>query len=37
VIIHIFQPDKREFYDLESLWRDAPIVPFEDKSAPART
>ncbi|MEX1111496.1 MAG: ribosome silencing factor [Chthoniobacterales bacterium] len=31
VIIHIFQPDKREFYDLESLWRDAPRVRFEDK------
>ena len=30
VIIHIFQPDKRDFYDLESLWRDAPEVPFED-------
>ena len=36
VIIHIFQPDKRDFYDLESLWRDAPVVPFEDKSVPAR-
>jgi ribosome-associated protein len=31
VIIHIFQRDKRDFYDLESLWRDAPVVPFEDK------
>lgn len=30
VIIHIFQPDKRSFYDLESLWRDAAEVPFED-------
>lgn len=30
VIIHIFQPEKRAFYDLESLWRDAPVVPFED-------
>ena len=36
VIIHIFQPDKRDFYDLESLWRDAPRVPFEDKGAPVR-
>ena len=33
VIIHIFQRDKRDFYDLESLWRDAPVVPFEDKPA----
>lgn len=30
VLVHIFQPDKREFYDLESLWRDAERVPFED-------
>lgn len=30
VLVHIFQPDKRAFYDLESLWRDAPRVPFED-------
>lgn len=35
VLVHIFQPDKRAFYDLESLWRDAPLVPFED-AAPAR-
>lgn len=34
VLIHVFQPDKREFYDLESLWRDAPVVPFEDTAAP---
>jgi ribosome-associated protein len=33
VIIHIFQPDKRAFYDLESLWRDAPAVPFADEPA----
>ena len=30
VLIHIFQGEKRDFYDLESLWRDAPVVPFED-------
>ncbi|MFZ4484422.1 MAG: ribosome silencing factor [Chthoniobacterales bacterium] len=30
VLIHVFQADKRAFYDLESLWRDAPVVPFED-------
>ena len=34
VLIHIFQGEKRDFYDLESLWRDAPVVPFEDKPAP---
>ncbi len=26
VIVHIFSPDKREYYDLESLWRDAKVV-----------
>ncbi len=30
VLIHIFHPDKRDYYDLESLWRDAPAVPFEE-------
>lgn len=35
VIIHIFQADKRGYYDLESLWRDAPVLPFEDKPAGA--
>ena len=35
IIIHIFQPEKRNFYDLESLWRDAPEIPFEnDLSTP---
>lgn len=24
VIVHIFMPDERRFYDLESLWADAP-------------
>lgn len=24
VVVHIFMPDERRFYDLESLWSDAP-------------
>ena len=35
VLVHIFLPDKRSFYDLESLWKDAPSVHFEDAPAPA--
>ena len=26
VIVHIFSPEEREFYDLERLWRRAPQV-----------
>lgn len=30
IICHIFgSEDTREFYDLESLWSDAPRIPFE--------
>lgn len=26
VIVHIFLPAQRDYYDLEDLWRDAPVV-----------
>lgn len=26
IVVHIFQPDTREFYDLERLWADAPRI-----------
>ncbi len=26
VVVHIFMPDERRFYDLESLWSEAPAV-----------
>ena len=28
-VVHIFHPSLREFYQLERLWVDAPIVPVE--------
>ncbi len=28
IIVHLFQPDTREFYGLERLWGDAPRVKF---------
>lgn len=29
VVVHIFQPEFREFYDLELLWSDAEVVDLE--------
>ncbi len=26
VIVHVFSPEKRAYYQLEELWKDAPIV-----------
>jgi len=26
VIIHIFSPEQREYYQLEEMWTDAPVV-----------
>ena len=30
VIIHLFDKDQREYYNLERLWSDAVIVPLSD-------
>ncbi|MCF6334961.1 MAG: ribosome silencing factor [Spirochaetales bacterium] len=30
VMVHIFERELREFYDLEKLWKDAPNVNLED-------
>jgi ribosome-associated protein len=29
-VVHVFHTDDREYYDLERLWADARVVPFED-------
>jgi len=30
IIVHVFQPDIRDFYRLETLWGDAPIVDLSE-------
>lgn len=30
-VVHVFHTDDREYYDLERLWGDARVVPFEDE------
>ena len=30
-VVHIFQPEERQFYSLERLWGDAPIEHIEDE------
>lgn len=36
VVVHIFEPNARAFYDLESMWPDAPRLTAEEpRNAPA--
>lgn len=30
VVIHLFSPEKRSYYELDILWGDAPRVPWKD-------
>lgn len=30
IMVHVFQKDSREFYDLENLWADAPIETIKE-------
>jgi ribosome-associated protein len=32
VVVHIFSPDKREFYGIERMWNDAVLTEIHDES-----
>jgi ribosome-associated protein len=36
VVVHVFEPDAREFYSLEYLWRDAKVLPLTVPKKPRR-
>jgi ribosome-associated protein len=31
-VVHVFHDQEREFYRLENLWRDAPVVDWEEEA-----
>lgn len=33
VVVHVFQQEQREFYDLERLWADVPRLDWSDTAA----
>jgi ribosome-associated protein len=33
-VVHVFHREDREYYDLERLWSDAPVVPFDHPNLP---
>ncbi|HEV2757865.1 MAG TPA: ribosome silencing factor [Actinomycetota bacterium] len=33
-VVHVFQADDRDYYDLERLWSDARVVPYDDGTPP---
>lgn len=37
VVIHLFDPEAREFYDLELLWGDAPKINWQKKTQSAKS
>jgi ribosome-associated protein len=34
VVVHVQHAEERAYYALERLWKDCPVIPFVDRSAP---
>ena len=35
VVVHVFAPEERDYYDLERLWADAPVLEWDEGVAAA--
>jgi ribosome-associated protein len=31
IVVHIFRREEREYYEIERLWKDAPLIDWEDE------
>ena len=34
IVVHVQHAEEREFYSLDRLWKDCPVIPFVDRDAP---
>ncbi|QPZ37022.1 ribosome silencing factor [Paramicrobacterium chengjingii] len=30
LVVHVFHPEERDYYSLERLWKDCPVIPLEE-------
>lgn len=35
LVVHVQHAEEREFYALDRLWKDCPVIPFTDRDQPA--